>query len=104
LKPTTQHMSPRRSAAILLRSPGFLPGPQVVPVFFCQLGYLGESSFPWDTTGNPHYIQVPRVALTGSKNISGLIVFREKLDKICVHIFTPSFEELGESLYFHIIF
>lgn len=90
MKPTTQHMSPRRSAAILLRSPGFFPGPQVVPVFFCQLGYLGESSFPWDTTGNPHYIQVPRVAITGSKNISGLIFQRKIGQNLCPY-FYPQF-------------
>jgi hypothetical protein len=39
---------------------------QVVPVFFCQLGYLGESSFPWDTTGNPHYIQIAASTLPGA--------------------------------------
>eukprot|EP00668_Euglena_longa_P012429 GGOE01014877.1.p1 GENE.GGOE01014877.1~~GGOE01014877.1.p1 ORF type:complete len:531 (+),score=74.92 GGOE01014877.1:26-1618(+) len=41
---------------------------KVIPVFFCKLSYLGESTFPWQTIGSgglPPYIQISASTLPG---------------------------------------
>ena len=43
--------------------------PHAMVVFFCNLNYLGEASFPWQGTQEyPHYVQISLAALYGNNN------------------------------------